>query len=148
MSEVDYIYKTITTTIKCSKNEKMKDIFQKFVSKVNIDINSVNFLYEGNQIKEDLTFEKILNIYNRNQNKMVVIVNLKNKEDEKLSTSKMKYKNIICPKCGDISKIKLDDYRISLYECKNNHIINNILINEFERMQYIDLICNECKKTK
>ena len=147
MSQVDFIYKTITTTIECNKNEKMKDICQKLVSKVNIDINSVNFLYEGIQIKEDLTFEKLLNIYNRNQNKMVVIVNLKNQEDKILTTSKMKYKNIICPKCGDISKIKLEDYRISLYECKNKHVINNILINEFEKMQYNDLICNECKKT-
>ena len=84
MSQVDFIYKAISFTIKCNKYEIMKDICQKFISKVNIDINSVNFIFEGIPIKGELTFEQHLNIYNKNQNKMIVIVNLKNNEHEKL----------------------------------------------------------------
>ena len=40
---------------------------------------------------------------------------------------------------------------MNLYNCKNNHNINNILINEFENMEKIDIskiICDNCKKKK
>ena len=41
------------------------------------------------------------------------------------------------------------DYKINIYECKNGHKIENILLNEFEETQNIDrnnIICNICKK--
>ena len=47
----------------------------------------------------------------------------------------------------------IKDYRINLTGCKNNHEINNILLNEFENTQMIDLknikceACNEKNKS-
>ena len=59
------------------------------------------------------------------------------------------FKEIICPKCKESSKIEIKDYIINLYNCKNRHKIKNILFNEFEKKQNIDIsknICNICYK--
>ena len=43
----------------------------------------------------------------------------------------------------------MNEYKINLYDCKNRHRMNNILLNEFENTQYIDIskiICDECKE--
>ena len=49
MTEAKVIFNLegIDVTIQCSKNEKMKDICQKYVNKINKNINSLIFLYGG-----------------------------------------------------------------------------------------------------
>ena len=57
--------------------------------------------------------------------------------------------DIICPICYESIKLYIEDYNIYLYECKNKHEIDNILINEFEEIQKIDISkikCEKCKK--
>ena len=43
---------------------------------------------------------------------------------------KNKVKEIICPTCGENCRIDIKDFKIKLYGCKNNHEINNILLEE------------------
>ena len=67
------------------------------------------------------------------------------------TNNKINSKQVICPKCQENIRILFKDYKITLYECKNNHTINNILLNEFNNTQIIDLskiICNNCKNIK
>ena len=40
-----------------------------------------------------------------------------------------KIKRVICPECKEISKIKIEDYKLNFYDCKNGHNIKNILLN-------------------
>ena len=40
----------VDVTIQCSKEDKIKDISQKFANKVQKNINSLLFLYGGNQL--------------------------------------------------------------------------------------------------
>ena len=61
----------------------------------------------------------------------------------------IKSKDIICQKCAENVFLNIKDYRIKLYECKNNHIIENILINEFEKFFDVDtskITCQNCNK--
>ena len=64
--------------------------------------------------------------------------------------SKEKLSNdIICPICKENIFIDVKDYKINLNNCKNNHNIENILLNNFEGTQKIklnDIICNICEK--
>ena len=53
MIEIIFNYKGNTTIIQCSKEEKMKEIFNKFKQKTGIDINSLYFLYSGNKLTND-----------------------------------------------------------------------------------------------
>ena len=57
MAEVIFIYKRNKITIQCSKEEKIKNICNKYASKIDKNINSLYFLYRGNQIKLELTFK-------------------------------------------------------------------------------------------
>ena len=62
--------------------------------------------------------------------------------------SLIKSKEVICPKCGENAKIKINGYKITLCKCKNNHNVNNIFLDEFENLQYMDLskiICDKCQ---
>ena len=146
MAEVEFIYEEKSIIIYCNKNDKMKDICGKFINKSQIDKNSVYYLYNGGKINEELTFEKITN--DNNINKIRILVNLVD-EEENINNNLIKSKNIICPICKESIRIKIEDYKIRLYGCKNNHIIDNILLEEYENTQNIDIseiICGVCKE--
>ena len=76
---------------------------------------------------------------------MNILVN--NKDDSNENIMIIKPKDISCPKCGEISRINITDYKI-LLQCKNGHNKGNILLNEYKNTQKIDIskiICDECK---
>ncbi len=61
MVEVIFNFRGIETIIQCNINEKIKDIFNKFVNKVRIDISKLYFIYNGNKINNDLILCEIIN---------------------------------------------------------------------------------------
>ena len=147
MDEVVFEYEGVKIIIPCELKEKMKDIFNKFkhITKINTDLN-ICFLYNMEEIKnEDLTYKELAIKEDYYRRKMNIKVKL-----EKRNTDLIKYNNISCPKCRENIKMDIKDYKINLYECKNNHKIENILLNEFEQTQNIkdeiSMICDICKK--
>ena len=55
---------------------------------------------------------------------------------------------ILCPKCQENCYIKINNYKITLYGCKNGHFMDDILFEEFEKTQIFDkskIICEKCK---
>ena len=71
------------------------------------DINIYNFCVSGNLSTGENILIKLL------QNTVI---------NENIAKSK----DIICPKCGEVCLINFNNYKIKLYECKNNHETNNI----------------------
>ena len=72
-------------------------------------------------------------------------------ELEKKKNVIIKSKNVICPECGEDIRIKIENYKIRLYECKNGHEIKDILLEEYENIQKIDISkikCNKCENNK
>ena len=139
MSKAIFNYKGKEATIECSKDEKMKDIFQKYILKSDFDINKIYFIYNGNRINEDVYYNQLINEEDRNKNIQTILIS---KED------KIKSNNIICPECKENIKMEIKDYKINLYECKNGHSLNNILLNDYENTQNINLskiLCDICK---
>ena len=56
-------------------------------------------------------------------------------------------KDIICPKCGELAKLDITEYKI-LIQCINGHNIGNIFLKDYKETQKLDIskiICNECK---
>ena len=103
-------------------------------------------MYEQDKIEinDDITFKKLANEKDKKRKSINITVDEVKKEDNLI---KLKY--IICPKCKEGIKINLKDYKINLYDCKNNHKISNMLLNEFVKSQKIELtkiICNICYK--
>ena len=150
MASIKFLYEGRDGSIQCQMEDKIDDIFQKFLSKINMhdDINSVFFLYNGEIIeKKDSTIEEITKDKNVKEIAVKVCIN----KEEEQNISLIKSKEIICPKCGENCKIKIENYKISLFGCKNKHKINNIFLKEYENTQNIDeskIECEVCKKNE
>ena len=86
MVEVEFTFNEQIINIQCQLDNKIGDIYNKFITKVGIDINSIYFIYSGNKIdNNELTLDKLININDRSLKKMKIIVksinelNIKNK---------------------------------------------------------------------
>ena len=121
MAEILFQYEGQNITIQCNKNQKMFDTCKILANKIKINIESLIFLYEGNQINLDKIYNEITK-----ENKINIFV--KKKEDE------------YCPKCGRILNDKIIDEILSL-----NKNVNSIL----DRLKnQIDNIINDINNKK
>ena len=152
MAQVEFQYNGINTIIQCQEDQKMVEICNNFLTKSNINENGLLYCYDGKSISQfdnNISFNEMANSIDKQRKKMNILVinneniNCNNKE------SLIKSKNIICPECGDNIRIEIKNFKVNSYECKNNHKINNMSLNEFEKTQIINLKnikCNFVKK--
>jgi len=146
MASIEFIFKGNNIRIQSNFNEKLKDIIDKYTSKISIDKNTLIFLYSGKSIDEELRLCEMIGKEKDNKIK-ILVYSIYDINDTYASIIKSKY--IICPKCKENIQFEIKDYKIHLYECKNGHSFDNILLNEFEKTQYIDIskiICKKCKE--
>ena len=144
--EIIFKYNGIETIIQVNLNDNMGKIIENFSNKINIDKKNIIILYNGDSIKENLTFNQQANEYDLKRSKMNVLVNdISDAIEEKKET--IKSKECICPECYENVIISLYDYHIK-YQCKNNH--NKILLlRDYENIQKLELkkiICVDCKE--
>ena len=123
-----FIFEKEKTVIKCSNEDYIEDICNKFIRMTNSKKNEILFLYKGKKINQLIKINEFINKEDLKNNKINIFC-FKIKNSQKELYAKNKLKEIICPECGEICKIKFDDYKIILYECKNNHKTKN----EFEK---------------
>ena len=133
MSEarIIFTFNGIKTTIQCNKNEKMRNILKRYATKIQIDINKVYLLYNGNKLDEELNFEELANKEDKLMNMMNIILYEINKStiiEEKIKKSK----EIICPKCKENILIEIKDYKKNkkdIYKNRKSHSnkSNNLL---------------------
>ena len=60
----------------------------------------------------------------------------------------VKSKDIICPRCKEPCRITIENYKIKLYECINDHKKENIKFLDFDNTQNINesqIKCDNCK---
>ena len=150
-AQVEFKYNGISTTIHCYENDSMSKIYSKFITKTNLNEKDIYYIYDGidsSKFDKSLTFNQMANSLDKSRKKMNILVI--DKENSNNDIKLIRAKNVICPKCKENIKLKIeDDYKISLFECKNNHKINDILLSEFENTQMINLKnikCDICKE--
>ena len=90
MALVNFTYNGIKTEIQYLKENKLKDICNKYISKIDKNIDSLIFLYNGNKINYELTFYEEANSLDKPNLEMNILVI--NNDD----TNELK-----CPKCGN-----------------------------------------------
>ena len=149
MAQVEFIYNGKICIIQCQENQKMTDICNIFMSKSNVKENEIYFFYDGHggsHFNQNSTFIQMANSFDKIRKKISILVY--DKDDMKDIKTKVKSKNIICPKCKELIKMNIEDYRINLFDCRNLHNIKNISLKDFKNSQIIDLTnikCNNCK---
>ena len=143
--KIYFIYKGIKIIILGSLNEKMKNIINKFIEKAHTKRDSIYFVYSSKIVDEGLSLDQIANKEDKLRKEMAILVYSYSNDNQKNSI--IKSKEVICPKClGNINLI-VENYKISLFNCKNNHSIKDLLFKDFLDSQNIDLkkiICNIC----
>ena len=144
---IGFIYNSQKTNIQCNKDDIMKNIFKKYLTKIGKSPQDIYF-YNGSKINDDIKLKDISN----NDKEIKILVY----DDNSCSNDKIeaKYsKEIICPECKESCLINISNYIIDLNKCDNNHSFNKINFNKFIDTQEIDeskIICNnnKCKNTK
>ena len=106
MAEIIFTYEGNQINIQCDKNQKMDEICNKLSTKIDMNINSLLFLYGGSQLNLDKKLNEITK-----ENKINILVYKKVNENE------------ICPKCGRVLNDKIIDNIILL----NNNINMTLL---------------------
>ena len=151
MAQVQFDFKNFKIVIPCRIDETMETIIQRFLIKCEIkSSDNLFFLCNGRIVDKKLSFKEVANGMDNDRNQINIIVNEKQTEQKNVSVLK-KSKHVICPQCNENIFMSIKDYTISLEECKNGHKINNILLSEFEKTQYLDyssIKCNSCKEIK
>ena len=137
MSEVKILYNGYQTIIQCESNEKLKEIFERFKIKINVENKMIVYLYNGEIIKDDkiilsqLTSEKIITILAYDSNNISTKIN-----------SLLKTDYVICPICKESAILDEKDYKLIIYGCENDHITTNILINFLNFIIYYIILKN------
>ena len=125
----------VNLTVQCTTNDKMKDICKTYSTKINKNMNSLLFLYEGNKINFDLSFKEQTNITDRNNHEMKIFVsecdeknNLNSEKLDEIILSNNKIeKNIIDIKLQKDNIIKTSSNNSFNTQLNNNEKINNLL---------------------
>ena len=147
MIKVEFQYKEGIIFIQAIEEDKMRQVCTKFCQKTQIDISRLYFIYSGNIVNLDLSIEQIINKLDKERKTMSIIVN--DYSNDQGNANKIRPPFIICPICKEAARYKLENYRIKIYNCKNGHIIDNLLLKDFENTQLIDeslIVCDKCKK--
>ena len=114
---------------------------ERLSNKINISKNDIYGLYNGKILDEEMKEDQIRKDEN---NKKIILIYEYDKST--VVNNVIKSKEVICPKCKENCLIKIKDYKIVLYNCKDNHQ-TIIPINEYEETQKINLSnikCNKC----
>ena len=144
MVELEFDYQQNKVFMKVNPNDYFSTIINQYYQQSKVEPNSVIFFAHSIQIQENKRVIDVMNQSEKMNNKMYIMVfqlyissNKNVVEDSK---------EIICPKCSEQCRIKIEDYKVYLYDCKNNHL-TILELNKFKETQKIDLSkikCNIC----
>ena len=130
MRKIKFIFEKNVFEMVVKEKDLIKNILEKYAILLFIAIKDLIFFYKGKNLS--LLIDKKYKI-NSLKNKNIIITVFK----KKISINKNELANIICPECKNLTFFNINDDKISINNCKNNHQ-NNYSINEFIESQYID----------
>ena len=146
MVDIEFNFNQKIIMIQAKLDEPFQLVIEQYIQKALIKPNSVYFIANSKLIEPKQTVENHMNDIDKQNNKIVVFVNLINKENEnKIITYS---KDIICPQCKEPCRFTIDNYKIKLFDCAHNHINSNIKLADFyetQRKEITDIVCDSCK---
>ena len=135
-----FIYNGNEIMIQSKKEEYMKDIFKKYITKANLEPNVLYFLYGGDIINEESKVQKFID-----EGGEIKILVLEFEGVDNIKELLKDSKDIVCPCCQEICFIHFNDYKITLDNCIEGHCFSNILLEQFTDFQKINeskILCN------
>jgi hypothetical protein len=99
-ASVEFTFEGKVVKIQCSRDDKMKDICEKYANKIEINLNSLVFSYGGSHLNFQLKFKDQVNAIDKERNEISVLVYKKedefscHKSGEKLNLNSEEIKDI------------------------------------------------------
>ena len=149
MAKVEFKYGNGITIIQCNENSLMRDICNSFSNKAKLELDKIYFIYSSSNLNKELTFSQCANPIDKQRKEMTVLVYDIDQNNSNVGENFVKSKEVICPTCGGNSQIKINNYNISLFNCKLKHKASNLTLDKFDRSQLVDeskIICDKCKE--
>ena len=147
MAEVIFNYGKLERIIKCNIDTKIKDIINEFSKNINIDPDNLYYIYQDNEVIEELTFFEQANEFDRFRKTMNIFAYNKKDIKEINEIDEMISKDIICPECKENTFLTFKDFKFNFYGCKKNHNKTNITLFKYDESQKLDtnkLKCSQC----
>ena len=147
MHTIEFEYNTKITKIGVYSQDSLQSAVNKFIEKENLDSKLLEFSFNNKEINLDEKVEKLINDLNDDDQNILIQVKLKNNDN---NINQKEIYEIKCPKCSEPCRIKIENYLIKLYQCKNGHRIENIELDEFTKIQNQILMrkCKVCNQDK
>ena len=147
MINIEFDYNKEKILLQAKSNDIFRDVINKYLQKTLLNPNDTYFIANGKKINQSGTVESHMSDIDKESNEIKILVQLIEDEEGKKNIID-KSKEIICPSCHEPCLISIENYKIKLFGCINNHIFNNIKIKDFPDTQKINIsniICNKCK---
>ena len=119
MIEVEFNYQENKIIIQSNLNDLFEEIIKKYTDKANLDINNIYFISNRRNINIKDKLENIMSEFDKKNKKVQVSVYSINYNINIKKTNIKRVNDIICPKCKEICKYEIKDYKIKLYDCFN-----------------------------
>jgi len=145
MAQLEFEYSQRIVMIQANFDDLFKTVFDRYYQKANIKPNSVVFIANGIKLSENKRIIDSMNQMQIMSRKIrIFVASLNNSQNYNYI---IESKEIICPKCFEECRIKIIDYIINLFDCRNNHL-TALKLDNFKEYQKIDLSkikCDICK---
>ena len=144
MYTVEFNYNEYIREVKCDFYESLRNVCRRYARKSNLDINTLGFIYLGQELNYGLNFAQTASDIDKNRKIITLFVVDKYLEEFNMS----KAKEIICPECFDSALIDIEKYSINIHDCHHGHHAGKFLLDEIEESQVIDLTQIKCEICK
>lgn len=111
--EIVFAFENIKDVLQCDMNEKMKDIFNRIAIKINKNINTISFIYDGIKLNpsESGIFLQIANNVDKKRKKMYLLIKKIFDLNDFLTSSNNKDPLVTFLRDCDLSFLSKDDFR-------------------------------------
>ena len=94
LAKVIFIKESIETIIQSTQEDKMRDICEKYITKIGSNLNKLNFLYGGKLLNFGLSFKDQANRFDSMRNEMKILVyDIENTMRVNINMNNKNYKN-------------------------------------------------------
>jgi len=148
MVNIEFNFNQKIINIQANLDEPFKIAVDKYIQKTSIDPTSVYFLANGKILNLEQTIKSQMTEINKKNKKLSVLVTLIANDKSYDENVIIKSKDIICPKCYEPCRLKMQNYEVILFGCINNHTTEDIKFTKFNETQKINIskiICDNCK---
>ena len=135
MIQIEFEYNQVKVMIQAKSYEPFQSAIDRYIQKSQIQLDSVYFIANGSQINPEYSLESLMTNIDKKNKKIKVLVNQIQDKDNNCQEVIVKSKNIICPKCSENCRISIEDCKIKLFGCCNNHTTKSIRLLDFKDSQ-------------